>query len=82
MAGAIIAPTELSNRIAALAKKGLTRTELAAKLGVSDRAIRKWQTGETKISISALRLLEIIETDYANVPDLAKRRSGRPRNAS
>jgi DNA-binding transcriptional regulator YiaG len=80
MAGANISADELSNRIEALDKKGLHRKALAKRLGVSDRAIRKWQTGETKISIAALRLFQLIEQEHQNTPEQEKRRSGRPSN--
>lgn len=79
MAGATIDSDELSNRIEALDKKGLSRKKLAVRLGVSDRSIRKWQSGENKISIPALRLFELIEEEYKDAPE-QKRRSGRPSN--
>lgn len=82
MAGAIITPNELSNRIEALDKKGLNRIDLSKRLGISDRAIRKWQSGESKISVTALRLLEIIEQEYQNTPVQEKRRPGRPSKKS
>lgn len=82
MAGAEIDFNELSNRIEALDKKGLSRIQLAEKLGVSDRCIRKWQRGEAKISIAALRLFQLIELEYKDIPHLHKRRPGRPSNKS
>ena len=45
----------LSERIKELRKKaGLTQSELADKLGLSDKAISKWEVGETNPDITML----------------------------
>ena len=42
-------------------KLGLSQAVFAAYLNVSDRAIKKWEQGETKPSGATLKLLSIVE---------------------
>lgn len=42
-------------------KLGLSQAVFAAYLNVSDRAIKKWEQGETKPNGAALKLLSIVD---------------------
>ncbi len=49
----------MKNRIKLLRKTlKLSQTEFAEKLGMTMRAIQKWEAGEVEIKISSLKLLE------------------------
>ena len=41
-------------------KAGLTQTEVAGKLGISNKAVSKWETGKAKPSINTIRKLAIL----------------------
>jgi transcriptional regulator with XRE-family HTH domain len=43
--------------------KGLTQTELAARIGVTDKAVSKWETGKGLPDVSLLEPLEAEEWD-------------------
>jgi putative transcriptional regulator len=55
-------PTYTAKQISHLRHKlGLSQAVFAAYLNVSDRAIKKWEQGETKPSGATLKLLSIVE---------------------
>ncbi len=50
--------TDIGRQLAVFREKaGLTQTELAEKVGVSDKAVSKWECGETKPSVDILPAL-------------------------
>ncbi len=50
--------TDIARRLSFFREKiGLTQTELAEKVGVSDKVISKWECGETKPSVDVLPAL-------------------------
>jgi len=55
-------PNYTGNQIASLRHKlGLSQSVFAAYLNVSDRAVKKWEQGETKPTGATLKLLSIVE---------------------
>ena len=39
-------------------EQGMTQANLAEKLGISDRAVSKWETGKSKPTIKAMKLID------------------------
>jgi putative transcriptional regulator len=57
-----LVPNYTASQIANLRHKlGLSQSVFAAYLNVSDRAIKKWEQGETKPTGTALKLLSIVD---------------------
>ncbi len=55
-------PNYTANQIANLRHQlGLSQSVFAAYLNVSDRAVKKWEQGETKPTGATLKLLSIVE---------------------
>jgi len=61
-------PNYTASQIAALRHKlGLSQSVFAAYLNVSDRAVKKWEQGETKPTGATLKLLSIVESKGLDV---------------
>lgn len=56
---------------ATLRSLGLTQAEASAVLGVSDRAIRAWMTGERTVPIPLAKLMRLIASGVIT-PDQAR----------
>jgi putative transcriptional regulator len=55
-------PDYTANQISSIRNKlGFTRDVFAAYLNVSDRAVKKWEQGESKPRGAALKLLSIVD---------------------
>jgi putative transcriptional regulator len=48
-------------------KLGLTQAVFAAYLNVSDRAVKKWEQGETKPKGATLKLLSLVDSKGLDV---------------
>jgi len=71
-------------------RAGLTRAEVALRLGLSETSIRNWETGRTEPTMTPKKFLEILKmlectpTELANASDKSlnsryKRKPGRPK---
>ncbi|MGK7920962.1 MAG: helix-turn-helix domain-containing protein [Trichodesmium sp.] len=71
-------------------RAGLTRAEVAERLGISETSVRNWETGRTEPTMTPQKYLEILEILKCTPEELAvasdksisqrhKRKPGRPR---
>lgn len=82
MPGEIRSPVQsrrgLTARLNALEKHYPTKRALAAALGVSDRTLRKWRSGETKVSPKNLRKIEGLHHRQVALPRMRRRLKALP----
>ena len=71
-------------------RTGLTRAEVAYRLGISETSVRNWETGRTEPTMTPQKFLEILDILKCSPEELAlasdksisqrhKRKPGRPR---